>query len=64
MVVMNFEQTLGVLAVGILSWGSYQVYSMNAELALVSYRVEENYKMIKPMWQDFLVRSDQVRVAK
>lgn len=61
---MNFEQTLGVLAVGILSWGSYQVYTMNAELALVSYRVEENYKMIKPMWQDFLVRSDQVRVAK
>lgn len=61
---MKFEQALGIIAVGVLSWGSYQVYTMNAELALVSYRVEENYKMIKPMWQDFLVRSDQVRVSK
>jgi len=61
---MKFEQALGIIGVGILSWGSYQIYTMNAELSLVSYRVEENYKMIKPMWQDFLVRSDQVRVAK
>jgi len=61
---MKFEQALGIIAVGVLSWGSYQVYTMNAELALVSYRVEENYKMIKPMWQDFLVRSDHARVSE
>jgi len=55
---MKFEQLLGVIALGLLSWGSLQVYQMNAQMALVSYKVEENYKMIKPMWQDFLIRSD------
>ena len=57
---MKFEQLIGVVALGVLSWGSFQVYSMNAELSVISYRVEENYKMIKPMWQDFLVRGGQV----
>jgi hypothetical protein len=33
---------------------------MNAQMALVSYKVEENYKMIKPMWQDFLRRGGRV----
>jgi len=57
---MNFEQILGVVALGMLSWGSYQLYQMNANMAVVSYKVEENYKMIKPMWQDFLVRQNRV----
>ncbi len=61
---MKAEQMIAVVALAILSWGSFQVYSMNAELSVISYRVEENYKMIKPMWQDFLIRSDQVRVSK
>ena len=60
---MKFEQALGVVALGLLSWGSLQLYQMNASKTLVTYKVEENYKMIKPMWQDFLVRSDQVRVS-
>jgi hypothetical protein len=34
-----------------------QVYQMNAQLTVTSYKVEENYNMIKPMWQDFLVRN-------
>ena len=61
---MNFEQVLGVVAIGVLGWGSLQLYHMKADMAVVTYKVEENYKMIKPMWQDFLVRSDQVRVSK
>ena len=51
---MKFEQMLGVVAIGVLSWGSLQIYQMNAQMAVVSYKVEENHKMIKPMWQDFL----------
>lgn len=57
---MKFEQLLGVVALGLLSWGSLQLYQMNANMTLVSYKVEENYKMIKPMWQDFLVRTGKV----
>ncbi|UAW59133.1 hypothetical protein CRP345_gp47 [Roseobacter phage CRP-345] len=59
---MKPEQLIGVVALGILSWGALQLYQMNANMAVVSYKVDENYKMIKPMWQDFLVR--QNRVAK
>ena len=61
---MKFEQALGVLAIGILGWGSMQIYHMKADLAVVTYKVEENYKMIKPMWQDFLVRNQAKMVLK
>lgn len=56
---MQFEQLLGVLALGILSWGALQLYQMNANMSVISYKVDENYKMIKPMWQDFLIRTEQ-----
>jgi hypothetical protein len=56
---MKFEQLIGIIGVGILSWGSLQLYQMNANMAVMSYKVDENYKMIKPMWQDFLVRSNR-----
>ena len=46
---MKFEQMLGAIAIGVLSWGALQIYQMNAQMAVVSYKVEENYKMIKPM---------------
>ena len=57
---MKPEQLFGVVAIGILSWGALQLYQMNANMAVVSYKVDENYKMIKPMWQDFLVRQNRV----
>jgi len=57
---MKFEQLIGVVAIGILSWGAFQLYQMNANMAVVSYKVDENHKMIKPMWQDFLVRQNRV----
>ena len=57
---MKFEQVLGVLGLGLLSWGSLQLYNMNANVALITYKVEENYKMIKPMWQDFLIREGRI----
>lgn len=60
---MKLEHSIAVVALGILSWGSLQLYQMNASMALVTYKVEENYKMIKPMWQDFLVRNDRYTVS-
>jgi len=57
---MKFEQIVGIVALGILSWGALQLYQMNANMAVVSYKVDENYRMIKPMWQDFLVRENRV----
>jgi len=57
---MKFEQVIGVLSVSILGWGAMQLYQMKADMAVVTYKLEENYKMIKPMWQDFLVRSNRL----
>ena len=53
----DLQQVISVLAFGMLGWASLQVYQMNASVSLISYKVDENYDMIKPMWQDFLVRS-------
>jgi hypothetical protein len=61
---MRLEQSLAVVALGLLGWGSMQLYQMNANMAVVSYKVDENYKMIKPMWQDFLIRNDHHMVNK
>ena len=57
---MKLEQVIGVIALGLLSWGSLQIYQINAKVLLMSYKVDENHKMIKPMWEDFLVRRSQV----
>ena len=54
---IDSQQVMSAVIILLLGWGSFQLYGMNAEMRLVSYRVDENYKMIKPMWQDFLVRS-------
>lgn len=51
---MKFEQVIGVIGLGVLGWGSVQLYQMNANVAVISYKVDENHKMIKPLWQEFL----------
>ena len=57
---MKLEQVIGVIGIGILSWGALQIYQINAKVLLMSYKVDENHRMIKPMWEDFLVRKSQV----
>ena len=47
---------VGTVALALLGFASLQVYQLNASVAVVSYKVDENHNMIKPMWQDFLVR--------
>jgi hypothetical protein len=54
---LEVNQLVSFVALGLLGWASMQVYQMNAQLTVTSYKVEENYNMIKPMWQDFLVRN-------
>ena len=54
---MKFEQVIGVIGLGVLGWGSVQIYQMNANVAVISYKVDENYKMIKPLWQEFLSKN-------
>ena len=53
----NSQDVFSTIIVLLLGWGAFQLYGMNANMAVVTYKVDENYNMIKPMWQDFLVRS-------
>ena len=52
----DIQHVFSVLGLALLGWASLQVYQLNANVAVVSYKVDENHDMIKPMWQDFLVR--------
>jgi hypothetical protein len=61
---MKFEHTLATIAIAILSWGALQVYQMNASMSVIAYKVDENYKMIKPMWEDYIVRTVGIRQVK
>jgi hypothetical protein len=54
---VDFNNLASVITIGLLGWGALQLYQLKAETAVISYRVGENYEMIKPMWKDFLVRS-------
>jgi len=56
---LDLQSIVLALSLGLLGWASLQVYQMNASIGLISYKVDENYNMIKPMWQDFLIRSAQ-----
>ena len=57
---MKLNEIIAVAGLGLLGWGSLQLYQMNASMAVVTYKVEENYKMIKPMWEEFLVRQSRL----
>ena len=61
---MKFEHMIATLALGILSWGALQIYQMNANVSVIAYKVDENYKMIKPMWEDYIVRTVGIRQVK
>ena len=54
---INSQDVFSTIIVLLLGWGAFQLYGMNANVAVITYKVDENYNMIKPMWQDFLVRS-------
>tara|TARA_R110001606_G_C14939290_1_gene599048 strand:+ start:234 stop:473 length:240 start_codon:yes stop_codon:yes gene_type:complete len=54
---LDFPSLASLATIGVLSWGALQLYELKSDTAVISYQVGENYDMIKPMWQDFLVRS-------
>ncbi len=54
---LNSQDIFSTIIIILLGWGAFQLYGMNANVAVITYKVDENYNMIKPMWQDFLVRS-------
>jgi hypothetical protein len=50
------NQIFSVVILGVVSWGAITLFTMNAQMAVVVYKVDQNYNMIQPMWQEFLQR--------
>ena len=48
------NQIFSVVILGVVSWGAITLFTMNAQMAVVVYKVDQNYNMIQPMWQEFL----------
>ena len=64
MIGMKIEHMFATIAIAVLSWGALQLYQMNANMSVIAYKVDENYKMIKPMWEDYIVRTVGIRQVK
>jgi|TARA_R110000796_G_scaffold169607_1_gene286465 hypothetical protein len=51
---IDLNNLVSVVILGVLSWGAITLFTMNAQMAVVVYKVDQNFKMIQPMWQEFL----------
>jgi|TARA_R110000803_G_scaffold178448_2_gene240854 hypothetical protein len=59
MSLMVKEITVGVtiaFAVGLMSWMCLTLISLDKRSEITSFKVSENYRMIKPLWEDFIQR--------
>jgi len=54
-VMENPVQTIAVTAAGaVLAWMASTLIEVDKRTAVIEVKVEENYKMLEPMWQDWL----------
>ena len=54
------EITAGVtilLTAGVLSWMCLTLISLDKTSEVTSFKVSENHRMIKPLWEDFIRRN-------
>tara|TARA_R110000824_G_scaffold59952_1_gene160628 strand:- start:1918 stop:2112 length:195 start_codon:yes stop_codon:yes gene_type:complete len=61
---IGVSEILLTAVIGIVGWVAITVFEMSSDMAVISYRVEENYNMIKPMWQEFLTENAVVEKKK
>jgi hypothetical protein len=57
MLKLDFNSIVAGITMGLVAWGSLQIYHLKSDLAVIQWRVDENHGMLKPMWQEFLVRN-------
>jgi hypothetical protein len=57
MLKLDFNSVAAAITMSLVAWGSFQLYHLKADVAVIQWRVDENHSMLRPMLQDFLVRS-------
>jgi hypothetical protein len=50
-------------ALGFLAWIASSVVELKTETAVISQKVDANYDMIKPMWENFLAEKANGNLA-
>ncbi len=53
----NLSTIISGATLAFLGWIGISIVELKTDTAVVKEKVASNYEMIKPMWQDFLVRS-------
>ena len=60
---LNTQDIFSGIIILLLGWGAFQLYGKNANMAVVTYKVDQNYQMIKPMWQEFIMEKNVANIA-
>jgi len=51
-----FSSVIVVFITGVMSWMCYTLISLDKTSEITSFKVSENHRMIKPLWEDFIRR--------
>ena len=54
------ETVIGLMAAGsvsLLAWTAMTLYSLNAQVQVMSVHVTESRDMIRPLWEDYIRRT-------
>jgi hypothetical protein len=56
MIKQIFSSVIVVFITGVMSWMCYTLISLDKTSEITSFKVSENHRMIKPLWEDFIRR--------
>jgi hypothetical protein len=49
--------SITTLSLGAITWMTVTLISVDKRTAIMSVKIEQNNKMLKPLWEDFIRRS-------
>jgi hypothetical protein len=56
MIKQIFSSVIVIFITGVMSWMCYTLISLDKTSEITSFKVSENHRMIKPLWEDFIRR--------
>jgi hypothetical protein len=60
----NLQTIVVTVAAATLAWMASTLIEVDKRTAVIEVRVEENYKMLEPMWQDWLLTKREASVEQ
>tara|TARA_S200002703_G_scaffold142897_1_gene135545 strand:- start:681 stop:899 length:219 start_codon:yes stop_codon:yes gene_type:complete len=60
---MEMLNILVTAVLGFVAWIAMSIVDLKTETAVISVKVDENHKMLTPLWQDYLRRQRNDNLA-